>query len=57
MAFEDNGNPKGHTFESFEDLETIRKEMRHADKCLQKFWTTSREMIITEFKEKGNVFR
>ena len=57
MAFEDNGNPKGHTFKSFEDLETIRKEMRHADKCLQKFWTISRGMIITEFKKNENAFR
>ena len=48
MAFEDNGNPKGHTFKSFDDLERIRKEMRHADKCLQKFWTISRKMIVED---------
>tara|TARA_Y100001972_G_scaffold47992_1_gene59149 strand:+ start:374 stop:1480 length:1107 start_codon:yes stop_codon:yes gene_type:complete len=57
MAFEENGNPKEKTFESFEDLETIRKEMRHADKCLQKLWTISRGMIITEFKKDKNAFR
>ena len=57
MAFEENGNPKEKTFQSFEDLETIRKEMRHADKCLQKLWTISRGMIITEFKKDKNAFR
>ena len=57
MAFEENGNPKEKTFQSFEDLETIRKEMRYADKCLQKLWTISRGMIITEFKKDKNAFR
>lgn len=48
MAFDDNGYPKPHTFKSIEDLETIREEMKYADKQLQILWTTTRKMIVKD---------
>ena len=48
MAFEDNGNPKPHTFKSIEDLKTIRKEMIYADTQLRNMWRTVRKMIVED---------
>ena len=48
MAFEENGNPKDHTFKSIEDLQVIREEMKYADKQLQTLWRTVRKMIVKD---------
>tara|TARA_B100000131_G_C18094815_1_gene603603 strand:- start:425 stop:1486 length:1062 start_codon:yes stop_codon:yes gene_type:complete len=49
MAFDEKTNaPKDHTFKSMEDLETIREEMKYADKQLKTLWRTTRKMIVED---------
>ena len=49
MAFDEKTNaPKDHTFKSMEDLETIREEMKYADKQLKTLWRTTRKLIVKD---------